>query len=113
MPNFVFSILTDTGEKYIWISAISTIGWAYKDIKAKHFIKGVQLYTLVCEITQTVFIQTHKILSTKMMFGAMQAGMAAATAAGGLTLKSEALGDHGLRSSPWSFHTPDQVSSVG
>ena len=43
-----------------------------------------------------------------MMFGAMQAGVA--TAAGGLALKSEALGD--VRSSPW-FQTPDQASSIG
>ena len=43
-----------------------------------------------------------------MMFGAMQAGVA--SAAGGLSLKSEALGD--VRSSPW-FHTPEQVSSIG
>ena len=43
----------------------------------------------------------------KMMFGAMQAGVA--TAAGGLSLKSESLAD--VRS-PW-FHTPDQASSIG
>ena len=43
-----------------------------------------------------------------MMFGAMQAGVA--SAACGLNLKSEALGD--VRSSPW-FHTPDQASSIG
>ena len=43
-----------------------------------------------------------------MMFGAMQAGVA--SAAGGLALKSEALGD--VRSSPW-FQTPDQASSIG
>jgi hypothetical protein len=43
-----------------------------------------------------------------MMFGAMQAGVP--TTAGGLALKSEALGD--VRSSPW-FHTPDQASSIG
>ena len=42
-----------------------------------------------------------------MMFGAMQAGVA--TAAGGLSLKSESLAD--VRS-PW-FHTPDQASSIG
>lgn len=42
-----------------------------------------------------------------MMFGAMQAGVA--STAGGLSLKSEALGD--VRS-PW-FHTPEQVSSIG
>ena len=43
-----------------------------------------------------------------MMFGAMQAGVA--SAAGGLALKSEALGD--VRASPW-FQTPDQASSIG
>ena len=43
----------------------------------------------------------------KMMFGAMQAGVA--SAAGGLSLKSESLAD--VRS-PW-FHTPDQASSIG
>ena len=44
----------------------------------------------------------------KMMFGAMQAA-GVATAAGGLSLKSESLAD--VRS-PW-FHTPDQASSIG
>ena len=43
-----------------------------------------------------------------MMFGAMQAA-GVATAAGGLSLKSESLAD--VRS-PW-FHTPDQASSIG
>ena len=50
-------------------------------------------------------IKTQSII---MMFGAMQAGVA--SAAGGLALKSEALGD--VRSSPW-FQTPDQASSIG
>ena len=50
-------------------------------------------------------IKTQSII---MMFGAMQAGVA--SAAGGLALKSEALGD--VRASPW-FQTPDQASSIG
>ena len=49
----------------------------------------------------------HNKEKIKMMFGAMQAGVA--TAAGGLSLKSESLAD--VRS-PW-FHTPEQASSIG